>query len=224
MMHSTGGYAPPAPSRADRKIRTVSKGHFTGHLIADDGDHGRVVVVESHLEMLWAVYLLSLPCVATIVEQVAFNWVDTVDKNHQKFFDFVVVLHSGERLACEVKPSVRLVSGQVEAELAQIAAQMTPDFADGVRLLTEKGLDPISTYNAEMFMGMREDDPDVDVVALLVIRELRGAASMAELTEVIGYGARGFRALVRLIMHQILRIERHERIKPETMVSVWGNS
>lgn len=224
MMHHSGRYTPPEPSRADRKIGVVSTGHFTGHLIADDGDHGRVVKVESHLEMLWAVYLLSLQCVATIVEQVAFNWVDATDKIRTKYFDFVVIRHNGQRLACEVKPSVRLVSGQVEAELAQIAAQMTPDFADGVRLLTEKGLDPISTYNAEMFMGMREDDPDVDVVALLVIREFRGAASMADLTEVIGYGARGFRALVRLIMHQILRIERHERIKPETMVSVWGNS
>ncbi|SFL38758.1 hypothetical protein SAMN04488004_11681 [Loktanella salsilacus] len=40
MMHHSGRYTPPEPSRADRKIGVVSTGHFTGHLIVDDGDYG----------------------------------------------------------------------------------------------------------------------------------------------------------------------------------------
>lgn len=219
-LQSNPNYRPPAPSLAARQVALVSKGHFTGHLIVDDGNLGRVVAVESHLEMIWAIYLLSLPGVKTIMEQAAFEWVDAYGEVRTKYFDFLVVLHDGRRLACEVKPSKRLESGRVVAELRQISAQMTPDFADEVRLLTENGLDQISLYNAEMFMGMRDADPEVDVVALSEVRKLRGTVTMADLTRLIAQGARGFRALVRLIMKQVLRIVGHERIAPATRVSL----
>lgn len=219
-LQSNPNYRPPAPSLATRQVALASKGHFTGHLIVDDGNLGRVVAVESHLEMLWAIYLLSLPGVKTIMEQAAFEWVDAYGEVRTKYFDFLVVLHDGRRLACEVKPTARLESGRVVAELRQISAQMTSDFADEVRLLTEKGLDPISLYNAEMFLGMRDADPEVDDVALSEVRKLRGAATMADLTRLIARGARGFRALVRLIMNQILRVVGHERIAPATRVSL----
>lgn len=220
MKRFPGRYTPPAPSLAARKMSIASKGHFTGHLIVRDGEHERIVEVESHLEMLWAIYLLSLPCVDTIIEQAAFDWVDAHGKARIKYFDFLVVLRDGRRLACEVKPSKRLESGRVVAELRQISAQLVPEFADEVRLLTEKGLDPISLYNAEMFMGMRDADPEVDNAALSEVRKLRGTATMADLTRLIARGARGFRALVRLIMNQILRVVGHERIAPATRVSL----
>jgi hypothetical protein len=228
MKRSTGGYTPPSPSLASRQVAQASKGHFTGHVIVHDGDQKRILEVESHLEMLWAVFLLSLPQVATIIEQAPFDWVDCEGQIRTKYFDFLVILRNGLRLACEVKPSVRLKSGRVLRELRQIAAQIDlaaadkerPAFADEVRLLTEEGLDPISIYNAEMFMGMRDPDPVADEAALLAVRELRGSATMAQLTMLIGQGARGFRALVRLIMKQVLRLDGHSRITPETRVSL----
>jgi len=228
MKNSSSGYTPPSPSLASRQVAQASKGHFTGHVIVHDGDQKRILEVESHLEMLWVVYLLSLPAVDTIIEQAPFVWVDDEGQIRTKYFDFLVILRSGRRLACEVKPSVRLKSGRVLRELRQIAAQMCrqpqnekrPLFADEVRLLTEEDLDPISIYNAEMFMGMRDPDPVVDEAALLAVRELRGSATMADLTQLVGQGARGFRALVRLIMKQVLCIDGHSRITPKTRVSL----
>lgn len=223
MLFSTGGYTPPAPSLAARDVALSSTEHFSGQLVIDDGQHGRVVVVESHLEMLWAVYLMSLPSVATIVEQAVFPWVNAKGEVVPKYFDFLVTLHSKRRLACEVKPEIHLKSGRVVAELREITAQMmhpTQDFADEVRLLTEKGLDRISTYNAEMFMGMRDADPEVDAAAWEAVRDLRGTASMADLTRLIGQGARGFRALVRLISKRVLCPVSHERISPTTLVAL----
>lgn len=228
MKCSPSGYTPPSRSLASRQVAQASKGHFTGHLIVDDGDQGRILEVESHLEMLWAVYLLSRPEVATIIEQAPFVWADDEGKVRTKYFDFLVIFRNGRRLACEVKPSVRLKSGRILRELRQIAAQIDPvaadaerpPFADEVRLLTEEGLDPISIYNAEMFMGMRDPDPVADEAALLAVRELCGSATMADLTQLIGQGARGFRALVRLIMKQVLRIDDHSRITPKTRVSL----
>lgn len=67
MMLSTGGYTPPAPSLAARNVALSSTEHLSGQLVINDGHHGRIVVVESHLEMLWAVYLVSLPSVTACV-------------------------------------------------------------------------------------------------------------------------------------------------------------
>lgn len=100
MMLSPGGYTPPVPSLAARDVALSSIEHFSGQLVIDDGHHGRVVVVESHLEMLWAVYLVSLPNVATIVEQAVYYWVNAKGELVPKYFDFLVILHSGRRLAC----------------------------------------------------------------------------------------------------------------------------
>lgn len=67
-------HLPPQPSQAGRRIGAASKGRFTGQMVIPDGPSGRVVVSESKLEILWKIYLLSLPEVETIVEQVEFEW------------------------------------------------------------------------------------------------------------------------------------------------------
>lgn len=210
-------YASPKPSLAGRKIGAASKGHFTGQMVIPDGVTGRVVVSESRLEILWKIYLLSLPEVETVVEQVPFEWFDDDGEAHTKYFDIVIVFKNGKRLACEVKPEIRLESGRVMRELRAIAAQLDGRF-DDVRVLTDKGLDPIAVHNAETFFAMRVADEEADAAAEAVISRLAGSASLKGLSCQIGLGPQGTRAIIRLIARRRLRLCRHERISLASMV------
>ena len=212
-----GAYAPPAPSLAARSVALASKAHFAGQLVIPDGDDGRVVLAESHLEFCWIIYLLAQPTVKTVVEQVRFAWTDHTGKAQLKYFDIVAILKDGRKLACEVKPTVRLKSGRVLKELRQISGQIEGHF-DEVRLLTEKGLDRITLFNAEILFGMADADPDADEAAIALIETLAGSAALGELTTVLGIGARGFRALVRLIGARRLALCHHERISHSALV------
>lgn len=207
----------PKPSLAKRQVSGASTAHFTGQMVIPDGLAGRVLLSESRLEILWAIYLLSLPEVDTIVEQVPFDWVDEVGVEHTKFFDLVLILKNGRQIACEVKPVVRLQSGRVLRELRLIAHQAQERFHD-VRLLTDKDLDRDAMFNAEMIFGMRHPDAEADAAATGTVESLRGAATMADLVEAIGLGARGMRALVRLIGAREIRLCDPGRIGPLSLV------
>lgn len=210
-------YAPPIPSSPARKVSGASKGHFTGQMVIPDGTRGRIVLSESRLEILWTIYLLSLPEVETVVEQVEFKWYDEQGEYHPKYFDIVAVLRNGKRLACEVKPVIRLQSGRVMRVLRQIAAQLDGRF-DAVRLLTDQDLDRISVHNAETFFAMRTPDPEADAAATAVVARLAGSAVLAEVSREVGLGARGTRALIRLIADRKLRLCQHERISLASFV------
>ncbi|WP_277019707.1 hypothetical protein [Paracoccus hibiscisoli] len=206
----------PKPSRAGRWIGAASKGRFTGQMVIPDGASGRIVVSESKLEILWKIYLLSLPEVETIVEQVEFEWHDG-EKSRKKFFDIVIVLKNGKRVACEVKPEIRLQSGRVLAELRMIADQVGGQY-DDVRVLTDRDLDRVAVHNAETFFAMRAPDEDADAAAEAVAAAITGAVTVRGLSERIGLGARGTRAIIRLLARRRLRLCRHERISLGSLV------
>mgnify|MGYP006292327995 FL=1 len=207
----------PAPSTADRQIPAASKGHFTGHLVCGPGA-GRVVQVESHLEMQTALVLLARPGTAMLEEQVAFGWTDARGHRKTHAFDFRLTRADGHVAAIAVKPTKYLRKNGFLGEMRQIAAQVTPDFADAVRVMTERDLDPVELHNAELFHGMRHSDPEADAAAAAVLATLLGAVPLADLTGRIGLGARGFRALVRRIAAGELRCLARERITPATLV------
>lgn len=210
-------YTSPKRSLAGRKVADASKGHFTGQMVIPDGARGRIVMSESRLEILWTIYLLSLPEVDTVVEQVPLDWYDEQGKIRTKFFDIVAVLRNGKRLACEVKPAIRLESGRVIRDLRRIAGQLDGRF-DAVRLLTDRELDRISAQNAETFFAMRAPDQEADAAAAAVVSRLVGSAVLADVSREVGLGARGTRALIRLVADRKLRLCRHERISLASFV------
>lgn len=209
----------PAPSLAARKVSGASKAHFTGRMVIPDTEApaGRILLSESKLEISWTIYLLSLPEVETVIEQVPVIWIDDDGARRTKYFDLVIVFRNGRRVACEVKPEVRLASGRVRRELRKIAAQIHGEFND-VRLLTDKQLCPEAVFNAELFFGMREADPEADAAACKVVNALAGAATLSDLRVAIGLGGRGLRALVRLIAAGRLRLCGEGRIHPSRLV------
>lgn len=218
---STGGLLPPLPSIAERAVPVASKGRFTGHLVAGDGP-GRIIRTESHLEMQTALIWLARPETAEIEEQVSFPWCDRDGSRRTHFFDFRIVRRDGTRVALAVKPEKRLKSGRFLAEIRRIAGQVTPDFADEVRLFTDRHIDRIELHNAELFHAVRQPDPEADDAASDVTAGLVGAVPLDELSRRIGLGPRGFRALVRLMANHRLRLVREGRITPTSEVQKVG--
>lgn len=176
-----------------REFATASKGHFTGQLTVGKGA-GRLIHLESHLEMQTALVLMMRKDFAEIEEQVAFEWRDEDGDPRTHYFDFRVTSKGGKRSAIAVKPSGRLNKKNFLAEMSLIAGQMTPSFADDVRVVTEQHLDPVELYNAELLYGVRGVDIEADEAAEEAVSSLLGAVSLEQLTQVIGLGARGFRA------------------------------
>lgn len=215
----TGGLVPPTPPSGGRKIPVVSKGHFTGNLVVgDEHGEGRVIEVESHLEMQTALILIARPDIVDIETQVAFDWFDEDGEIHTHFFDFKAYHRDGSRTAIMVKPRKRLQSERFVTEAHRIAAQVTPAFADNVTIFTDADVDPIELHNAELFHAMRTRDPEADAAMRRLVAGVDGAVRIADLVSHSGLEARGFRALVRLIATGALETCAFERIGYETLV------
>lgn len=206
-----------APSTADRPTAKASKRHFTGHIVIGDWP-GRVLQVESHLELNVAFMLLARADVVDIEDQVAFPWIDETGETKTHNFDFRVTFRDGRRAAIAVKAEHYLKGGTVEAELQAVARQVLPDFADQVRLMTERQVHPVTLHNAQLLHEVRQPDPEADAAAAEAIAGIRGAATLGDLTDAMGLGVRGFRALLRLLRSHRLRLVRHERITRQSFV------
>ena len=137
---------------------------------------------------------------------------------HTHFFDFRASLRGGARIAIAVKPRRRLESGRFFDTIQAIASQVMPDFADHVRVFTEASIDPVEFHNAELLHGLRRPDPEADAAARAAVAALTGTAVLEDLAAQVGLGARGLRALIRLIGMRCLCLVRWERITPGSLV------
>ncbi|MEN8832036.1 hypothetical protein [Pacificibacter sp.] len=219
---NSGGIALPAPSLAERIPPLSSRGHASGHTIVGRGQNRRVVMVESNLEFKWAIILDADPNVKSIREQVKMEWSDA-GKMRNHYFDFVVTMHSGQKAALIVKPAKRARSEKFLWETREIAAQVArTGFAEETRVLTEDCVDPVTLSNARLFRSVCDADVHADEMANALIKGLVGAAPIFELTARLELGARGFRAMVRLISTGRLELLHHEVISPETLVKNGG--
>ncbi|PWE49080.1 hypothetical protein DEM26_14570 [Thioclava sp. NG1] len=209
----------PFQSMAQRKVATTSKGHASGHLIFKRGETERIILVESDLEMKWAIILDADPSVQDLREQVAFQWSDS-GRARTHYFDFVASFSQGSRIAFMVKPAWRAEKSAFKAEARAIAEQATrAGFADEVRVLTDRALSNANLNNARLFRSVREVDDEADSIAATVARNLFSPVKMSALIEEIGLGPRGFKALVRLVQRGALRQVCDGGIGLETLVS-----
>jgi len=207
----------PSASLAERKVAVRSKGHFCGHLVIGDHDE-RVIAVESHLEMNCALVLSARREVVELREQVAFHWIDEVGRNRTHFFDFLVTLRDGSRIAIFVKPMRLSKKRKFVSEVRQIVPQMRSDFADRVVLMTDCDINPVELYNAELLHSVRLADPDIDCIAEAAVANLQGAVTVADLVKAIAIPGQGFRAVVRLVRNHILELVQNERITPDALL------
>ncbi|SCM68734.1 hypothetical protein [Donghicola eburneus] len=220
MFDDHGGVLLPAPSRADRTIQKASAAHCTGYTVLGDGE-GTRFQGESYLELCHLYLLNAMKNVAEMREQVRFLYGWDPEKPQAHYFDVFATLDDGTRIAFAVKPEVRLASGRVEREMSEIAWWVQEfDFADDVRILTEADINPVDLRNAKALAAVRQPDPEADAAARAVLEALPAGAgqSLRDLTLATGMKARGYRALLRLLRSGTARLQRHELIRPTTII------
>lgn len=212
-----GGVTLPVREKINRKIAKGRRNHFTGQFTFG-ADEGRTMDVESNTELKVALVTLARPDVMDLENQVLFQWVTPEGSTATHHFDFRALMADGTRRAIMVKSEYRRQQPKEQRELAQIAAQVTPDFADEVVVMTERDIDPVELFNAEIMHEMRHSDLEADAAARRVMGEMVASAQIQDVVEAIGLGARGFRAVVRLIRSHELELIIKARIAHEAYV------
>lgn len=218
-------FVQPLPSSAERDVALSSTAHFCGHVVIGGGTGdgvfsmpARIVQIESHLELCWTLCLSVRPDVVDLREQVAFEWFDEHGEVFTHYFDLVITLLDGTRLACTVRP-VALAREHFRQKIAWIAHQVRlSGFAVDVRLLTDQDLNPVELDNAWLLHAVRVPDMKSDSRAAQVLADMSGCVSLAKLTQDVGRGAAGFRALLRLVRSGHLRLLSPERVTSTSMV------
>jgi len=200
-----GSIGLPIQARTMRKVAKGRREHMTGHFVFGP-DEGTAMDFESHTELQVGLVMLSRADVVELENQVPFGWKDDTGTTNLHHFDYRATMRDGRRTAIFVKAEFRLQSDRLCKELATIASQVTPDFADHVVIMTEEDLDPIEAFNANLLHEVRRPDPIADAAARRVTWDLFGAANIAELVEEIGLDGQGFRALVRLVRSRDLEL------------------
>ncbi len=201
----------PEPSTAGRKINRHSREHCTGQIAVGPGG-GRIVHLESHLELCWCLTLMGRESTADLREQVGFGWEDEQGEMRRHWFDFFVTEVDGSQIAYSVKPQAR-VSERFLREMSQIAEQARESgFVDDVRLLTDENLDRVDLFNAKLFFAYRRPEPAADRLACEIHDAISGLFKLGELVAYFDEPGDGFRAFVRLIQSGHLKLVRHEQI------------
>ncbi|WP_299928774.1 hypothetical protein [uncultured Pelagimonas sp.] len=214
------GVSLPLASRAERKVQGASSAHCTVHAVLGEGSGVRFQG-ESHLEGNHLYLLNTKANIVDIQEQVRFYFGWESNKQEQHVFDAVATLDTSERIAFAIKPEVRLSSGKFVAKIQAIAWWVyEKGFADEVRILTEADLDPVDLYNAKVLAAVREFDPDGNAAAEAILAALPAGSglSLRELTQATLMGARGYRALIRLLRTGAARLQKRERIGPQAVI------
>lgn len=194
----------PAAPRGSRKITTRSRfsarGYVVAHLPARPDQQQRVGY-ESNLERSFVLLTLSQPDVADLVEQpFTVIYTDGFGRPRRYTFDYLVIRANGRRTAVEVKTAERANTARVRDKLSAVAAQLPSQLADEIRLFTDADFEPWMAVNAAQLLHCRrKPDHAADEVLASTISGLNGQITIADLVDLTGIGARGYRAVIRAI-------------------------
>lgn len=206
---------PPKPSRASRRIALKSRGSCRGFAVFQN----RVIVFESHLELMVFFMLTLRMQTATVEDQPAAvtYWDGETLRRHT--FDFLVINHDGSRMYVAVKPAKRVERSGIKTTLRLIAEQSPPG-SPSVHLVTDADFSYAARYNATQafdFLRFPVEEHDEAIAALAT--EITASVRIADLVEASGLGAMGFRSIVRLIVHRVFEpVNPKERITYELFI------
>lgn len=212
-----GGITLPVRLQTTRRMAKGPREHFSGQFTFGSAE-GRTMDVDSNTELRVALVTIARPDVVDLENQVPFEWVKPDGKTGIHHFDFRALMADGTRRAIMVKCEYRRQQDKTQLELAQVAAQVGPDFANKVCVMTERDINPIEYFNAEMMHEMRRPDPEADAAARGIFPDTVASVQIHDLVEAIGLGNRGFRAVVRLIRGHELELIAKVRITHEAYV------
>jgi len=153
-MDKDGGITLPERVRTARKTAVGAREHATGQ-VTFGPDDAYTMGLDSNTEMKCMLVVMARPDVVGLESQVLFEWDKADGSTGKHFFDFRVLSADGKRRAIMVKSEYRRRQPEVQNELAEIAARVPSSFADDVVVMTERDIDPVEYFNAEMMHEMR---------------------------------------------------------------------
>ena len=173
-------------------------GRAGGRPTSGDGGREREIRTEGLLELKILYLILADSRVENVWEQAGpVQYKDAEGKTHRHFFDFLVLLKDGRRIAIAVRPFER--SQGLKETLKLIGAQMG-HFADGYLLLTNQHVARGALHNVIRIHAARRgprlghDQKIRDIAATI-----NGRIKISDLVKVSGLEGDGFRAIARLI-------------------------
>ncbi len=125
---------------------------------------------------------------------------DHEDVLRKHWFDLLLTLKSGIRIAYAVKPTRYVAKQGLRELLLLMAGQIPQSFAHGIGLLTEKELRPTLVHNATLIHeARRSPSPDADHGIRAVVETLNGSITIDGLIKAAGLDGAGFQAVARAI-------------------------
>jgi hypothetical protein len=202
-------------------IPKSAHGHFVIQMVIHDSDEdpGQISKCGSMGEYHTRMIALAETDTLDVIEQVGpLHYQDGKKETREHYLDHLVLKEGGKRFGLTDKPTV-YVSQDFQDEIEQVREDgRQKNLFNELYLVTEFARDPIALFNAELIRGSRDEEADVDAIALSVVADFSSKVKLEELVGQINRGPRGFRALVRLIGSGHLVLRKHEKISRDSVV------
>lgn len=216
------GDQPPLSSRAMRRIARRSKSSSRGGVVVHlpSWARPRVVYFESKLEQRVLFLLLARGDLADLWEQPpSMTYRDERGNRRTHYFDFLIQLSSGRRVAIAVKPAKRAMQLDFVKELGCIRSAMHKDFADDLILITDQDFTKAEALNAERYHEFSRSRNEAAFARLRdSIRTMAFPRSVAELARSLDAGDQSFRTVFIAIYEGLLSVDRTQPIDADTSV------
>ena len=142
-------YAEPVASRAKRRFKPSSQGHFVGETGFLRGDVKQRVVFESLLEVRVALCLIYTANFLDLEEQIKkIRYRGPAGKVLGHHLDFRMTFVGGRRVGATVKPWARATAPAFIAEMNAVHAVAVPAYVDEIVRVTERHFDAATHANA----------------------------------------------------------------------------
>jgi hypothetical protein len=216
-------FQPPTESRSVRTIARRSRSSSRGAIVAKlpAQPQPRIIQFESKLEQRVLHLYLARPDIWDVWEQppsLVYRDEDRAVRQH--FFDFLITLTSGRRLAVAVKPLKRVTRSGFISVLRRMRQQMTKEFADDIVLVTDADFTRDEALNAERYhaFGKGVTDESLSHVKGL-IKKIDFPCSVRQLVDDLGGGSAAYRSVFVAIYREILSADRTQLIDLDTVLS-----
>ena len=212
----------PLPSRAMRRIARRSKSSSRGGVVVQlpSWARPRIVYFESKLEQRVLFLLLARGDLTDLWEQPpSIIYWDERGSRRTHYFDFLIQLSSGRRVAIAVKPAKRAMQLDFVKELGCIRSAMHKDFADDLILITDQDFTKAEALNAERYHEFSRSRNEPAFARLKdTIRTIAFPTSVAALSRSLGAGDQSFRTVFIAIYEGLLSVDRTMPIDTDTTV------
>ncbi|MFA3920458.1 TnsA endonuclease N-terminal domain-containing protein [Ruegeria hyattellae] len=212
----------PLPSRATRKISKRSKHSSRGGIVAQlpTWERPRIVYFESKLEQRVLFLLLARPDLVDLREQPPMiRYRDEQGQLKHHFFDFLIELRSGRRVAIAVKPAKIARRSRFVRNLRCIRQEMRKDYAHDIVLITDQDFTKAEALNAERYHEFRRNrDLEADKALSHVLASTSFPTTVGKLAQRVGRNGKGYRAVVIAIFEGLLFADKATLIDADTPV------